>query len=85
MKVNDKLKSFGMVWSYILRTNQIPKFINKQYIKEKLMNHCKLFVWPLCIDKHNRKSVAFKLSSLIVIQQLDLIYDDPVMFSDICF
>ena len=49
------------------------------------MHYCKLFVWPLCIDKHNRKSVAFKLSSLIVIQQLDLIYDDPVMFSDICF
>ena len=49
------------------------------------MNHCKLFVWPLYIDKHYRKSVAFKLSSLIAIQQLDLIYDDPVMFSDICF
>ena len=61
MKVNDKLKSFGRVWSYILRKNQIPRFINKQYVKVKSMNHCYIFVWPLYIDKYNHKSVAFKL------------------------
>ena len=61
-KLNFDWKHFVKILSYILKANQMFRFINELYVNMESMNQCNNFAWRFVICKWNHSNLKVLLS-----------------------